>query len=84
MNERERKEKQRQYFEDRVGSFFKLFVSINGYQYNYSGELMEVWEDKILINDIKAGEVPVSMEGLTVMTVSEENLSQKKAGWRGQ
>ena len=73
MSEQANKDRQHKYFESNIGKIFKLFVSINGYQYTYTGKLLEVWEDKILIHDIKSGDIPISFEGITVLTVREDN-----------
>ena len=72
MSELEKRDKEQRYFEKRINKWFKLFVTINGYQYNYTGQLLEVWDDKILLDDVKAGEVPISFEGITVLTVTDE------------
>lgn len=71
MSDLDKKERQQKYFKERIGKIFRLFVSINGYQYNYNGKLLEVWEDKILLDDQKAGEVPIAFEGITVLTVKD-------------
>ena len=60
MNEKE-------YYESIKGKFIRVFTTINGYQFKYSGILDEVFDDKILINDIKTGKLSLAFEGLSVV-----------------
>lgn len=57
---------ERAYFEKLIGKFLVLNVQSNDYTLKYSGVLKEVWDNQILFDEVKLGEIPIVIKDITV------------------
>jgi hypothetical protein len=59
------------YWEKLILKFVRLTKTSNGKDLHYSGVIKAVFDDKIIIDEIKFGEIPLTFNGLSVREVKD-------------
>ena len=62
---------ERVYWERFKNKYVKLIKTSKNQDIYYSGVVIDVLDDKLIIDEIKLGEIPVSFSGLTVKQVGD-------------
>ncbi len=64
---------ERDYWLPFLHKFVFLNKEVGNDNYLYRGEIVAVLEDKLIINDVKIGEIPLSFKGLSITGVKNGN-----------
>jgi len=61
-----------QYFLTLKGKFIVIIVDVNNYKYKLSGTVINVLENKLIIDDVKTGEAAILFKDLSVLEVRDD------------
>ena len=60
-----------EYFLTLKGKFIVIIVDVNNYKYKLSGKVINVLENKLIIDDVKTGEAAIQFKDLSVLEVKD-------------
>lgn len=64
---------QKEYYKRFLNKFIKITKSVNKQELYYRGIVKAIFDDQLILDDVKLGEIPISYDGLTILEVREEN-----------
>ena len=69
---------EKEYYKRFLGKHIKTILKFgeNKIQY-YQGEVIEIFEDKLMLDDRKLGKIPIGFEGLTILDISERGFQNQ-------
>ena len=63
---------ERDYWDRFLGKYVNLLKESNGKDFYFNGIVTAVLESKLILNDRKLGEIPISFQGLTMIGGSQQ------------
>ena len=64
-------DEQKEYYNRFLNKYIKIIKTINNTQLYYQGTVKAVFEDKLILDDRKLGEIPITYEGMNILEVTE-------------
>jgi len=62
---------EKEYFKKLLNKYILVTKKTKSYEMFYQGTVVDVFDDKIILDDRKLGEIPITFEGLSVTAIRE-------------